>query len=86
MKLFKVIGAVGLILVFTIPAYSAEYTIRDRNYSTKGYVNNGKIYDRDYRIKGYVKDNKIYDRDYHQKGYIDRNNSRYGGHNSGRNK
>jgi hypothetical protein len=87
MKIFKVIGTVGLLLALTIPVWSAEYTVRDRNYRTEGHVNNGKIYDRDYRIKGYVtKDGTIRDRDYNVRGFVDRNNSERSGHSSGRHK
>lgn len=71
---------VALLLTIAIPGFAREkggghgqdYTIRDRNYSTKGYVRDGKIYDKNYKIEGYIKDNKVYDRDYHIKGYLDK--------------
>jgi hypothetical protein len=87
MKTIKVTRIVTLLMILTTPTLAENYTIRDKNYTTQGYVKDGKIYDRNYKIEGYVtKDGAIRDRDYNVKGYVDRNNKGYGGHNSGHRK
>lgn len=76
----KLIVAALLTLMVATPAFPRErggvegqdYTIRDKNYSTKGYVRDGKIYDKNYRLDGYIKDNKVYDREYRLKYYLDK--------------
>jgi hypothetical protein len=86
MKVFKFISIVGLLLTFINPVCSADFTIRDKNYQTQGYIKDGKIYDKEYKIEGYIRNGKIYDREYHQKGYIDRNSNGSKGFGSGRHK
>ena len=87
MKIFKVIGIAGLLLTLAIPVYSADYTIRDKNYRINSYVKDGKIYDKNYKIEGYItKDGAIRDRDYRINSYVNRNNSGKNGHGSGRHK
>lgn len=77
--------ALGLILAALISTAAiagekgADYTIRDKNYVTKGYVKNGKIYDRDYHLEGYISRDKVYDRNYRKEGYLDRGNRGRGG-------
>lgn len=86
MRIFKVMGIVGLLLTFSSPVWSENYTIRDKNYQTEGYYRNGSVYDKNYRIKGYVREGRIYDSSWRYKGSIDRNNKGNGGRNSGRHK
>jgi hypothetical protein len=84
----KLIVVALLTLTIAAPGFAREkeggqgqnYTIRDRNYVTKGYVRDGKIYDKNYRIEGYIKDNKVYDRNYKVKGYLEPNQKQGDGH------
>jgi hypothetical protein len=91
MKILKILGIASLLISLTSPVWSdgnENYTIRDKNYVTQGYVRNGKIYNRDYKIEGYVNHGKVYDRDYNVKGYYS-HNGKYGygkGSKSGRSK
>jgi hypothetical protein len=86
MNIFKIINIVSFLLAFTIPTWAGDYTIRDKNYLTQGYIHDGKIYDKKYRIEGYIQNNKVYDKNYNLKGYVDKEYKGYGGHNSNRRK
>ena len=83
----KITFLILLLCLLASPAWPRDhnnYVIRDKNYTVKNYVKDGKIYDKNYRLEGYISPNgTIRDRDYRTKGYIDRNGS--GGH-KGRNK
>jgi len=74
----KTVLVLALTAALTSAAYAgekgADYTIRNKDYTVKSYIRNGKIYDKDYRLEGYISRDKIYDRNYQQKSYLDRDN------------
>lgn len=77
----KTLPLILLLCLLSSPVWSKDhnnYVIRDKNYTVKNYVKDGKIYDKNYHLEGYVTNGIIRDRDYKTRGYIDKDGGRKG--------
>jgi hypothetical protein len=74
----KTLFLILLLCLLASPAWPRDhnnYVIRDKNYTVKNYVKDGKIYDKNYHLEGYVTNDVIRDRNYKIEGYINKNGS-----------
>ena len=75
----KTLFLILLLCLLASPVWPRDhnnYVIRDKNYVTRGYVKDGKIYDRNYHLEGYVSPNgTVRNKSYETKGYLDKNGS-----------